>query len=184
MKKVRQNDTVLAFVVNRRRDIKKFPMDSWHRVKRLAQQEPLGLICTPKQLLASCQSLAANSPHTMMGILAPNVNQGIAALKEWTSELDLPRGKLFGMDVDGKPVPPPKGPVFIKYNSQHGSAHVSRDRGNFCGVLLTTSAKLPHADKSPIHTPELKDGSFNQFGYLPLKLVEQAGGGDIPSVDK
>jgi len=183
MKKVRQNDTILTFVVNDRRDIKKFPMESWHQVKRLVQQEPLGLTCSPKQLLASCQSLAANSPQTMMGILAPNANQGIAALKAWTSELDLPRGKLFGMDIDGEPVPPPKGPVFIKYNSKHGSAHVSRDRGNFCGVLLTTS-KLPHADKSTIHTPDLKDGSFNQFGYLPLKLVEQAGSGDIPSVDK
>jgi hypothetical protein len=101
-----------------------------------------------------------------MGILAPDVHSGITALKAWTSDLKLPRGKLFGMDADGKVTSPPDGSVYIKYNSDHGNAHISSYRGSFRGVLFT---------------PELVDGSFHQFGYLPLEMPTRICGNDIVS---
>lgn len=107
-------------------------------------------------LRASCRSLVAQSRRVMMGICACNVEMGLAALKAWVSDLGLPKGKLFGMDVNGVPTPP-KGLVFIKYNSDDGDAIISDYDGNYRGVILTT---------------ELTNGGFRQFGHLPLGLYE------------
>lgn len=119
--------------------------------------------CASSELRASCESLAAHSTRVLMGILAPDARRGIAALKDWTSDLKLPKGKLYGMDVDGKPVDLPDGSVYIKYNSDSGNAHISSYRGGFRGVLFS---------------PELVDGSFHQFGYLPLEMPTHTFGND------
>ena len=92
----------------------------------------------------------------MLGICAPSAEDGLASLKTWTAELGLPKGKLHGMDRDGVPVDPPKGAVFIKYNSLSGDAYISGYGGTFRGVLFT---------------PELEDAAFRQYGYLPLDVL-------------
>ena len=101
----------------------------------------------------------------MMGICAPDAASGLEALRAWVADLGLPRGKLHGMDVDGVPAEPPEGPVFLKYNSDSGDAFLSGYGGEYRGVLFT---------------PELGDGAFRQYGYLPLELPgggEEEGGG-------
>ena len=111
--------------------------------------------CTHPPLRASCRALASVSSRVMMGICAPDAEGGLVALKAWTADLGLPRGRLHGLDVDGEPVDPPAGPVFIKYNSDSGDAFLSGYGGEYRGVLFT---------------PELGDGAFRQYGYLPLDL--------------
>jgi hypothetical protein len=111
--------------------------------------------CTHPPMRQSVRALAASSSRVMLGICAPDAAGGLAALKAWVTDLGLPRGKLHGMDIDGVEQPPPEGPVFLKYNSDSGDAFLSGYGGEFRGVLFT---------------PELGDGSFRQYGYLPLDL--------------
>jgi hypothetical protein len=65
------------------------------------------------------------------------------------------QGKLHGMDLKGKPVDI-VGAVFVKYNSESGDAYLSGYAGEYRGVLFT---------------PQLPDGAFRQFGYLPIHLL-------------
>ena len=111
--------------------------------------------CTHPPLRQSALALAAASSRVMLGICAPDAAGGLAALKAWVTDLGLPRGKLHGLDIDGVEQPPPEGPVFVKYNSDSGDAFLSGYGGEFRGVLFT---------------PELGDGAFRQYGYLPLDL--------------
>lgn len=111
--------------------------------------------CTHPPMRQSCRALASQSSRVMMGICAPDSKTGIETLKAWVTDLGLPRGKLHGLDVDGVETPPPEGPVFLKYNSDSGDAFLSGYGGEFRGVLFT---------------PELGDGAFRQYGYLPLEL--------------
>jgi Domain of unknown function (DUF1824) len=57
----------------------------------------------------------------MLGICASSTAEGIATLKAWVTALQLPRGLLHGMDVDGVPVEMVMADrtsgVYIKYNS-------------------------------------------------------------------
>jgi Domain of unknown function (DUF1824) len=55
----------------------------------------------------------------MLGICASSTAEGIATLKAWVTALQLPRGLLHGMDVDGVPVErmADRSGVYIKYNS-------------------------------------------------------------------
>lgn len=118
--------------------------------------------CTHPPLRQSVRALAAASSRVMLGICAPDAAGGLAALKAWVTDLGLPRGKLHGLDIDGVEQPPPEGPVFLKYNSDSGDAFLSGYGGEFRGVLFT---------------PELGDGAFRQYGYLPLDLPA---GGETP----
>ena len=111
--------------------------------------------CTHPPLRAAARALASMSSRVMMGICAPDADEGLVALKAWTADLGLPKGKLHGLDVDGVRQEPPSGPVFIKYNSDSGDAFLSGYGGDYRGVLFT---------------PELGDGAFRQYGYLPLNL--------------
>jgi len=113
--------------------------------------------CTLPPLKVATLCLAAEASHIMMGICASNQAQGLQALKGWTRDLGLPKGKLHGMDQVGKPVNIP-GAVFIKYNSTSGDAFISGYAGEYRGVL---------------YTPQLVDGVFRQYGYLPLNLLEE-----------
>jgi len=49
----------------------------------------------------------------MLGICASSFDEGIAALKSWVTNLELPRGLLHGADRDGVPLEF-KGGVYIK----------------------------------------------------------------------
>jgi hypothetical protein len=109
-------------------------------------------------LRESCRSLAANASRILIGICASNAETGLAILKAWTAELALPKGKLFGMDIGGVPIPPPPGAVYIKYNSDTGDARISKYSGDYRGVLFS---------------PQLPDGNFRQFGHLPLNQWQE-----------
>ena len=97
--------------------------------------------CTHPPLRASCRALAASSSRVMMGICAPDAENGLLALKAWTADLGLPRGRLHGLDVDGAPVDPPPGPVFIKYNSDSGDAFLSGYGGEYRGCCSLPSSE-------------------------------------------
>ena len=112
--------------------------------------------CTKPALGQSTRALASRASRVMLGICAADAQEGLSSLKTWTAELGLPKGKLHGMDKDGVPVDPPKGAVFIKYNSMSGDAYISGYGGTFRGVLFT---------------PELEDAAFRQYGYLPLDVL-------------
>lgn len=112
--------------------------------------------CTKPALGQSTRALASRASRVMLGICAADAQEGLSWLKTWTAELGLPKGKLHGMDKDGVPVDPPKGAVFIKYNSMSGDAYISGYGGTFRGVLFT---------------PELDDAAFRQYGYLPLDVL-------------
>ena len=112
--------------------------------------------CERPAMERSTRALASRASRVMLGICAPSAEDGLASLKTWTAELGLPKGKLHGMDRDGVPVDPPKGAVFIKYNSLSGDAYISGYGGTFRGVLFT---------------PELEDAAFRQYGYLPLDVL-------------
>ncbi len=112
----------------------------------------------------------------MLGICAENVDEALIGLKTWVPCLNLPRGLLHGMDVDGKPIPPEElGSVYVKYNTggcmtftemrrtgmgfdalwRPGDAVLEMYDGDFRGVYLNV---------------ELNDGEFRQFGVLPTDL--------------
>jgi hypothetical protein len=48
---------------------------------------------------------------------------------------------LHGLDVDGKAVEPPAGPVFIKYNSDSGDAFLSGYGGILRRAVQTLNPK-------------------------------------------
>jgi len=112
--------------------------------------------CTNPPLKAATISLAANASHVMAGFCASDQQSGLRALKSWTAALGLPKGSLHGMDLNGKPLNIP-GAVYIKYNSASGDAVISGYAGEYRGVLFT---------------PQLPDGEFRQYGYLPLGVLE------------
>ena len=59
-------------------------------------------------LAAAVRSLAATAlqrdGRLMLGICANDAAEGVATLKKWVGALQLPRGELHGMDVDGVPI--------------------------------------------------------------------------------
>ena len=59
-------------------------------------------------LAAAVRSLAATAlqrdGRLMLGICADDAAEGVATLKKWVGALQLPRGELHGMDVDGVPI--------------------------------------------------------------------------------
>jgi len=112
--------------------------------------------CKRPAMERATRALASRASRVMLGICAASAEEGLSSLKTWTAELGLPKGKLHGMDKDGVPVDPPKGAVFIKYNSLSGDAYISGYGGTFRGVLFT---------------PDLDDGAFRQYGYLPLDVL-------------
>ena len=122
------------------------------------------MTCAERSLGNAVRTLSYNSETVMFGICAQTGREGIDALKIWTEELNLPKGKLHGLDTDGIPKPIPSEAVFIKYNSLSGDAFCSEYHGEFRGVLFT---------------PVLNDGVFRQFGYLDLSLFDDNNDADV-----
>ena len=112
----------------------------------------------------------------MLGFCASNAPEALSGLKSWVTNLDLPRGMLHGMDVDGVPIPVEElGAVYVKYSTggamtftemrksgrgfdalwRPGDALLETYDGDFRGVYLNV---------------ELGDGVFRQFGVLPTDL--------------
>ena len=122
------------------------------------------------------RSQDSSTGRIMLGICAENVDEALIGLKTWVPSLNLPRGLLHGMDIDGKPIPPEElGSVYIKYNTggcmtftemrktgmgfdalwRPGDAVCETYDGDFRGIYFNV---------------ELIDGEFRQFGVLPTDL--------------
>jgi len=113
--------------------------------------------------------------RVMLGICASSVDEGIATLKSWVTNLGLPRGLLHGADEDGVPLEI-KGGVYIKYNTggvmtfsqirklgmgfdalwKPGDAMLEPYDGNYRGVYFQV---------------ELSDDVFRQY-LVPLLVFE------------
>jgi len=106
--------------------------------------------------------LANASDSIVIGFCASDANEGVSELKGWVSSLKLNRGRLHGMDDDGKARDMSDfGPVYIRYVSSSGDAYLSGYDGNYRGVYFT---------------PNLSDGEFRQYGVLPLGLYQESSG--------
>ncbi|KAL7456291.1 hypothetical protein ACHAWC_010780 [Mediolabrus comicus] len=122
------------------------------------------------------RNVDSSQGRIMLGFCASNAPEALGGLKSWVSELDLPRGMLHGMDVDGVPIPVEElGSVYVKYSTggamtfsemrksgrgfdalwRPGDALLETYDGDFRGVYLNV---------------ELSDGVFRQFGVLPTDL--------------
>mmetsp|Transcript_43763 Transcript_43763/g.102989 ORF Transcript_43763/g.102989 Transcript_43763/m.102989 type:complete len:314 (+) Transcript_43763:89-1030(+) len=115
-----------------------------------------------KGLQEAVEKLTAEAETVMLGICAESAEAGVHALKEWVSALNLPRGKLHGMDEEGVPIDMSNfGAVYIKYMSQGGQvfepgdANLNGYDGSYRGVYFN---------------PVLADGEFRQYAVLPLDL--------------
>ena len=69
---------------------------------------------------------AAGAADVRLGVAAATQDAAVNALREWVGALSLPRGPLYGADVDGEPIDVP-GPIFIKYASACGTARLRHD---------------------------------------------------------
>jgi hypothetical protein len=109
--------------------------------------------------------------------MAPDASAGVAALAAWVSALELPRGLLVGMDVDGAPVEM-GGPVFIKYKSAGARTYAElRERGRGFDSLWRPGDALvePYGGEfaGVYFGPEGGGGEdFRMYGVLPVGLVE------------
>jgi len=145
--------------------------------EKLKLRECVKVIAQQASMERDLQPLGGNG-RIMLGICGDSVQDSIACLKNWVSNLPLPRGLLHGMDVNGVPIDPSEfGAVFIKYNTggaitfsqirksgkgfdalwKPGDALVERYEGDFRGVYFNV---------------ELQDEEFRQFGLLPLILFD------------
>ena len=136
-------------------------------------QQALITLCT---VAHDERKLDSSKGRIMLGICAENVPEALLGLKTWVTGLELPRGLLHGMDVDGVPINPEElGSVYIKYNTggamtfsemrrsgmglealwRPGDAVVETYDGDFRGIYFNV---------------ELEDGVFRQYGILPTDL--------------
>mmetsp|Transcript_37549 Transcript_37549/g.54992 ORF Transcript_37549/g.54992 Transcript_37549/m.54992 type:complete len:274 (+) Transcript_37549:54-875(+) len=122
------------------------------------------------------RSFDSSHGRIMMGFCCANAYEALAGLKSWVPALNIPRGLLHGMDIDGVPQPLENfGCVYVKYSTggamtfsdmrksgkgfdalwKPGDALLETYDGDFRGVYLNL---------------ELEDGVFRQFGVLPTDL--------------
>lgn len=154
-------------------------LSALHYIQSLDSNKRLELQSSIKILIHVAHSeRAINSAkgRIMLGFCSSNAPEALAGLKSWVTNLDLPRGMLHGMDVDGVPIPVEElGSVYVKYSTggamtfsdmrksgkgfdalwRPGDALLETYDGDFRGVYLNV---------------ELSDGVFRQFGVLPTDL--------------
>jgi Domain of unknown function (DUF1824) len=111
----------------------------------------------------------------MLGICASSATEGVAALKSWVTNLELPRGLLHGMDKDGIPLEL-NGEVYIKYNSGgvYTFTDIRKSKMGFDALWKPGDAMLEEYDgayRGVYFQVELADGEFRQF-LLPLDAFE------------
>jgi Domain of unknown function (DUF1824) len=121
------------------------------------------------------RSLDATRGRCMLGICASSAAVGIAALKSWVTNLELPRGLLHGMDEDGVPLEL-NGSVYIKYNSGgvYTFADIRKSQMGFNALWKPGDAMLEAYDgdyRGVYFQVELSDGEFRQY-LLPLDLFD------------
>ena len=109
----------------------------------------------------------------ILGICAPNAQEGVAALKAWVTALALPRGLLHGMDKDGVPIDL-NGAVYIKYNSGgvYTFADIRKSKLGFDALWKPGDALLEPYDgtyRGVYFQVELQDEEFRQY-LVPLDV--------------
>ena len=141
--------------------------------KRLELQSSIQILI---HVAHSERAINSAKGRIMLGFCSSNAPEALAGLKSYVTNLDLPRGMLHGMDVDGVPIPVEQlGSVYVKYSTggamtfsdmrksgkgfdalwRPGDALLETYDGDFRGVYLNV---------------ELIDGVFRQFGVLPTDL--------------
>jgi Domain of unknown function (DUF1824) len=133
----------------------------------------LEAVRTLNQKAVEERSKDASQGRCMLGICASSAAEGIAALKLWVTNLDLPRGLLHGMDVDGVPLEL-NGGVYIKYNSGgvYTFADIRKSQMGFNALWKPGDAMLEEYDgtyRGVYFQVELGDGEFRQY-LLPHDL--------------
>ena len=113
----------------------------------------------------------------MLCICAANAPEALSGLKSWVSSIDLPRGMLHGMDIDGVPIPVEDlGAVYVKYSTGGAMTfgEMRRSGRGFDALWRPGDALLEPYDDGDFRgvyvTVELEDGEFRQFGVLPTDL--------------
>ena len=105
-------------------------------------------------------SLCGASERVMMGFCAESAEEGVGALKAWVSALELPRGRLHGMDKDGVALDMSDfGAVYIKYSStggeilSAGDATLNGMAGMFAGNVDPSQAMMDLIEESTSTPP-------------------------------
>ena len=111
----------------------------------------------------------------LLGICASSAQEGVAALKQWVTTLQLPRGLLHGMDKDGVPLEFNNVGVYIKYNSGgvFTFADIRKSGLGFDSLWKPGDAMLEEYDGSyrgVYFQVQLQDGVFRQF-LVPMDLL-------------
>lgn len=112
----------------------------------------------------------------MLGICAPTASEGVQTLKSFTTNLELPRGLLHGMDKDGVPIDL-EGGVYIKYNTGGvlTFGDIRKSGMGFDALWKPGDALLEPYDgtyRGVYFQVELSDGEFRQY-LVPLDLFDQ-----------
>lgn len=113
----------------------------------------------------------------LLGICASSAQEGVAALKQWVTTLQLPRGLLHGMDKDGVPLEFNNVGVYIKYNSGgvFTFADIRKSGLGFDSLWKPGDAMLEEYDGSyrgVYFQVQLQDGVFRQF-LVPMDLLDE-----------
>jgi Domain of unknown function (DUF1824) len=153
-----------------------YASDSEAKVSDDIRQQLVDAVRTLNQKASDERSMDATRGRCMLGICAPSAAEGIAALKSWVSNLELPRGLLHGMDVDGVPLEF-NGGVYIKYNSGgvYTFADIRKSQMGFDALWKPGDAMLEEYDgtyRGVYFQVELEDGEFRQY-LVPLDLFHK-----------
>mmetsp|Transcript_27 Transcript_27/g.56 ORF Transcript_27/g.56 Transcript_27/m.56 type:complete len:252 (+) Transcript_27:268-1023(+) len=122
------------------------------------------------------RALDSSEGRIMLGFCASNAPEALSGLKSWVNELDLPRGMLHGMDVDGVPIPVEDlGSVYVKYSTGGATtfSEIKRSGRGFDALWRPGDAVLEGYDgdfRGVYLNIMLSDGVFRQFGVLPTDL--------------
>jgi hypothetical protein len=125
--------------------------------------------------IAADERMATNGEfgRCILGICASNSSDGISTLKQWVSSLNLPRGLLHGMDVQGVPIDLP-GAVYIKYNTGgcYTFTQIRQSKIGFESLWKPGDAYIEGYDgqyRGVYFQVELSDQNFRQY-MLPIDL--------------
>lgn len=121
------------------------------------------------------RSRDSTTGRCMLGICASSVQEGVSTLKAWVTTLQLPRGLLHGMDVDGVPLEMDGG-VYIKYNSGgvYTFEDIRKSGAGFEALWKPGDAMLEPYEgtyRGVYFQVELSDGEFRQY-LVPLDTFQ------------
>ena len=138
---------------------------------------------TRSSLRRHIQQISTSSTRTQLGICSPSAPSAISALKAWAKALDLPKGLLHGLDVNGEPVDVNGwSGAYAKYSSGGAQTfeELRRMGLGFGGLWRPGDAVLEEYDGGyrGVYLSVQTEVGWGQFGVLPLDLWsdDNAGG--------